>query len=198
MIHATPPRPIIPGQNPRNGSALGNRVTHLTLNGPIASIDLRIRTRLSTRQRRQIALTFFRQLEPWLRYFRSYAIHHPDTTFGFIRTESRGIELRTARDLHSPVGRYAFRLRMRRLDRRWTQAELAKQCQMSRTQLSRIERGLHRPSRRIFAKLEYALRSGVPSPIQSTELSPDLASAHKCHICPRRGESSAVQGRQGR
>jgi DNA-binding XRE family transcriptional regulator len=134
--------------------------TVLTLDTFLGTIDLRIVSHLSARQRRQIALTFFRQIRPWLQYLRSGAIYHLGDSPDFRRAEERGIQLKTALDITTPKGLEAFRLRMRRLERRWTQAELAERVQMSRRQLSRIERGLHRPSARVARNLEYALRSG--------------------------------------
>src|SRR6476659_8204457 len=64
------------GRELRISRAWDRRSTIMELTGPPVRLVLRIEARLSARQRRLLAVTFFRQIRPWLEYFSSSSLHH--------------------------------------------------------------------------------------------------------------------------
>jgi hypothetical protein len=136
---------------------LAKKRTMLTATGPLAEIRLEIRGRLCPRQRRAIAIQFFRQLRPWLELLENTRIHHlEDDHFHFERERLRGVKLFQHRNLGSPATALGFKIRMQRLEGGYTLHQLARKAEIHPGHLSEIERGLHLPRRGVRRKLEAA------------------------------------------
>ena len=130
----------------------------MELTGPPVRLVLRIEARLSARQRRLLAVTFFRQIRPWLEYFSSSSLHHLEDHWLTVQRE----KVRPVRDfgraaIDEPGGVSGYRIRMRRLNLGWTLQDLAGRTGLSRDQLSRLERGRCYMRRGTRSRIERAL-----------------------------------------
>jgi DNA-binding XRE family transcriptional regulator len=131
--------------------------TVLTASGPLAAIRLEIIGRLCPRQRRAIAIGFYRQLRPWLELLENTRIHHlEDARYNFERERLAGLRLFRYRDLDSPATAIGFKIRMQRLEGGYTLRQLAHKADINPGHLSEIERGLYLPRPGIRRKLEAA------------------------------------------
>jgi DNA-binding XRE family transcriptional regulator len=137
------------------------RTTVLTATGPLAEIQLRVTARLCPRQRRDIAIRFFRQVRPWLAMLENTRIHHlEDDRYNFERERVTGVRLFKYRKLDSPSAAIGFKIRIQRLELGYTLQDLADKAGINAGHLSEIERGLFSPSLQLRKKLEAAL--GLP------------------------------------
>src|SRR5206468_12110226 len=109
--------------------------------GPVAVLDLRIKSRLNSRQRRLIGVTLMRALSPWLRYFSEYTVDMDRPRLPRERTVSQN----------------GFEIRMRRLKAGLTQAELASLTGIHTSSLCAIESGTSQPHRSTLQRIEAAL-----------------------------------------
>ena len=134
------------------------QTTILELNGPIGSIQMRIRSRLSPRQRRTVGIAFMRQIRPFLEYFSTQSIYHTDHEItDFNRNDQRGLNLFSSADFSSKNAQCGFEIRMRRLEKGLSQQDLATQSGLSNRHLSKIERGICRPTHRTRMRLDAIL-----------------------------------------
>ncbi|MCM2324608.1 MAG: helix-turn-helix transcriptional regulator [Oligoflexia bacterium] len=119
------------------------RKTTLEVLGPVALLRLEVVARLSPRQRREMAKSFFRQIRPWLEYFTEAKVHQWDSAMmNFPRDEARGVRTFVSRGLDRVQGEVGYRIRMQRLRLGWSQEGLARRARVNRSHLSEIERGL--------------------------------------------------------
>lgn len=141
--------------------------TNVSLSGPVVAIHLKVVSKLSPRQRRAIALSFFRQIKPCFKYFRAGGVFQSDSnSFDFFRNERRGVNLFRSSEFATPHGELGFKIRIRRLEKGWSQSKLATKAKLCDRHLSRIERGLCRPSRATLQKIE---RSFEPRPTENRQ-----------------------------
>lgn len=139
-------------------------LTTLELRGPDFDLELKLLSRLGKRERRTIVRGFLRQIKPWLKYFKSGAIDHPNCAIiRSTRAIHRGISLDDAPSLENPKGALGYEIRMRRLRLGLSQTELAQRFQISRPHLSAIERGHHVPHPKTWHALQSFLQEPTPS-----------------------------------
>ena len=168
---------------PRNRS--GEYRTHVSVSGPIGSIQLRIVSRLSPRQRRTIAVAFFRQVKPFLKYFRNgEVLHFENLSCDFERIRERGLNIPSCSDFNTGPGKLGLAIRIQRLEKGWTQIELAKKAGISDRHLSKIERGCCQVRRYTFERLENALQSKLPEIPQSGVQPRIKVSSYRTHEDP--------------
>jgi DNA-binding XRE family transcriptional regulator len=139
-----------------------DETTQIEAIGSLGILDLKIKSKsLSVQQRRLIGVTFVRQIRPWLNFFTTLNLRHWDHMKHHWCTKNYGIPVFKSRPLDTPTGRLGAEIRMRRLQRGWTQRELAKKAGVGSCHLSEIERGLRRPRKRTFERLEVALEAAL-------------------------------------
>lgn len=121
------------------------RLTTLELCGPVLDMEIRLLSKMSKTETRTIAREMLAQLRPWLRYFDHTGISQ----------DRRGI----CRGLSKPIGpsrptsQVGFDIRLKRLERGWSQTELAEKIKITRAHLSDLERGLYVPRARLKSEL---------------------------------------------
>lgn len=127
----------------------------------LSSTELELQIRLVSQQARQarrvIALSFLRQIQPWLRPYLKCRMRLGHASHGEIfnqRDQRRGVCEFLGDPKSVEAGQLGFEIRMKRLKLGLTQAELAAQAGIQRTHLSEIERGLHFPSSKTRIGLE--------------------------------------------
>ena len=136
-----------------------NQETVATLWGAGAAIKIRISGPSCARQRRAIAVSFFRHIRPFFEFFREGTIDHlHDGRTNFYRNEQRGLNLFDSSSFNHPGARAGFRIRMLRLELGWSQKELSRHARVCRSQLSEIERGNCLPRLVTLKNIERALR----------------------------------------
>jgi DNA-binding XRE family transcriptional regulator len=139
-----------------------DQTTQIEAIGSLGILDLKIKSKsLSVQQRRLIGVTFIRQIRPWLNFFTTLNLRHWDHMKNHWCTGNYGIPVFKALPLDTPTGKFGAEIRMRRLQRGWTQRELAKKAGVGSCHLSEIERGLRRPRKRTFERLEVALEAAL-------------------------------------
>jgi DNA-binding XRE family transcriptional regulator len=144
---------------------LNRRESVFEISGPVGILSMRIKTRLSARERRAVAIAFFRQIRPFLEYFRTGRVHHFDGgSFGFRRGEERGVNVFRSASLGSAGGILGFEIRVQRLKKGWSQSELAQRAHLSHAHVSKIERGLCIPHSLTIRRLEFLLETALPMP----------------------------------
>jgi hypothetical protein len=142
-----------------------SRSTSFEVTGPLGHLLVRVTSRLAPRQRRELGVAFFRQIRPFLEYFRAAAVTHSESMFrDQFRAEQRGLTLFSASAWESATGRLGFGIRMRRLEKRWSQRDLAIRTGLSDRHLSRIERGLCFPQGATLRRLAKALGASIGMP----------------------------------
>ena len=131
-------------------------MTSLELCGPRGDLQVRFLSGdFDKRQRRLVVRSLFQCLKPWIAEFASKGqvragVGHAGRGGVFkARDLERGIFVPIERKT-----RLGFHIRMRRLDLRLSQAELAARLLIARPHLSAIERGLHFPRSEILRRLE--------------------------------------------
>ena len=137
--------------------------TRVTLIGFVGRISFEIVSRLPPKERRAVAVAFFRHIRPFLDRYSRGDVHHSDGSNDFRRNEERGFTLFPSAEFDTKLGRLGFNIRMARLKRRRSQGQLALEAKISRKQLSLIERGLCCPHKATLQRLERALDQPVPS-----------------------------------
>jgi DNA-binding XRE family transcriptional regulator len=132
--------------------------TEVEVSGSMAFLSFKVRSRLGPRQRRAMALAFFRRIRPFLEYFSHANVWHSNaSSASFKQNEERGLNVFASSDFPSATGNLGFEIRILRLEKGWNQQELARVARISRCHLSRVERGLIRPRRATLRQIEQAL-----------------------------------------
>lgn len=134
------------------------RISVLSVPGPTANISLKIECRLPPRQRRTIALAFFRHLRPWVEHMRSASIGHVEEYLpNFARDESRTLSLNSLETYEEDPVKFGFKVRMRRLNLGLSQLDLSLRTGLAINRISLIERGLTDSRIRTRVRLQQAL-----------------------------------------
>lgn len=133
----------------------------MVLTGPVGRVSVQIDSFISPRERRAVALAFFRQIRPFIDYFSSTRLSHFDNIPNFDRDEERGVFDPRSPTFNDPIAQRGFEIRMRRLSLGFSQEQLAKIAELSVSQLSKVERGLCRPHAYTLIRLERALSSSA-------------------------------------
>jgi DNA-binding XRE family transcriptional regulator len=142
-----------------------NQFTYMEVSGCLGEISIKVTSHLNARQRRAIALGFFRQIRPFLKYFRTGSAHHSENQLtDFFRNEARGLIIYPSEAISANAGRIGFAIRMQRLEMGLTQEALARRSGIIRSHLSKMERGLCLPRRTTFYQLERVLKIPLISP----------------------------------
>ena len=137
---------------------LHEKVTSIFVVGPMGNVHIRINSRLSTRQRRTIAYSLFRQIKPWIKLFRHTSIMHGEELWwNFPRFEKPQAYVPPGKPVTDKSGFVGFQIRMLRLELGLSQTSLANQCFINRAHLSEIERGLCAVRESTMAKITDAL-----------------------------------------
>jgi DNA-binding XRE family transcriptional regulator len=137
--------------------------THLLIKTAFFSVRFTVEGRLTMRQRRAIALALARDNLSKLECLRETRILHSDGDFSPLTQDYwRGISLAQAPTLASDNGKLGVIIRIRRLALGLTQAELARLAGLTRTHLSRIERGHFLPLASNVYALEKVLGVTLP------------------------------------
>jgi len=86
------------------------KTTVLQVSGSVARMQLTIHAPLSARQRRIVAVSFMRQIRPWLQFFSYAAIHHLEhSSFQWAReAQVRGVSLFRSGHPTSPSGEFGL------------------------------------------------------------------------------------------
>lgn len=132
----------------------------LELSGPHSELHLKFLSQLGKRERRAILRGLLVQLRPWLHQFTKMSLDH--SRDGLIRTKrarERNLQPFQAHDLSTLSGSYGNQIRMTRLERGYSQTQLAQAVGIRRSHLSAIERGIHLPQNKTRQALEEALKS---------------------------------------
>lgn len=160
----------------------GENTSSFTIRNSVATIDIRVHSRLCIRGRRTIAIAFFRQLKPFLRWFKDGTVlHWDDSGTDIDRFEERGIFIPKSTALSSGLDELGVELKLIRLQKEWSQAELATRSGLCLDQISRIERGLVIPhpstieklSRALGVLLEYRVRGQKVELAQGAKIKPE-------------------------
>ncbi|MGK5087063.1 helix-turn-helix transcriptional regulator [Bdellovibrionota bacterium FG-2] len=124
-------------------------------------VRMEIRTNLPAKQRRAIAVYFFKHLRPCLKHDFSISLQHDTFRGDFEDIKRRGLPTFQS-SKNEKLRKNGFNIRMRRLDLGWTLNELAQASGIDASHLSELERGLYAPRALTLKKLEKAL-FGFPS-----------------------------------
>lgn len=172
----------------RTGQSAAKESTSIEVTSQIGSIHIEIRSRDRSQFRRSIALALFREIKPFLKYFRSAQLkHYDDGSSSFKRSEERGLIIPTSSSMGA-TGILGFEIRMARLKNGWSQSELAQRADICSRNLSRIERGLCHPHRFTLVRLEAALNTTLAHRLPNQRKAEKVEIAQGAAI--RREESS--------
>ncbi len=131
----------------------------LDLSHPAASIRIIVHSRMTKRTRRQVLLALFKASRKVLDGLESSAFfHHDADLFETYREMNRSVSLHQALDVDSDARAEGLQIRLLRLSFRLSQKEFAELCGLSRTHLSRIERGRTNAEPLTRAKIEFGVR----------------------------------------
>jgi DNA-binding XRE family transcriptional regulator len=136
--------------------------TQVYLSGFRGWIRFEIVSKAPPRERRAIAVEFFRRLRPFIDQYSRGDVHHSGGSLDFQRDEERGFTLFPSAEFETRLGKLGFGIRMARLKKRWSQSTLASEAKISRKQLSLIERGFCCPHKATLQRLERALDHPLP------------------------------------
>ncbi len=133
--------------------------TEMRVSIPGHTLTFRVEGNLSHRHRRALCLFLLRHLKPAIRQIRNVTIRHRDEHhLNWIHLFDRPVSLSQALHSHTDPEKLGFEIRMRRLNSRMTQRELATASGLSETQLSHIEHGKVTPRVTTLRRIEAALR----------------------------------------
>jgi transcriptional regulator with XRE-family HTH domain len=139
--------------------------SHLVLKTEAYDLSFEIKGRLTMAQRRNIARTILRDLYPRFRFIGCIRIYHRDgRNLSFFTAEERYLDENPliGPTLSTHRGKFGFIVRMRRLSLGLTQEELAHLVGMTRSHISRLERGRYNPHLATIRRLEHALAHTLP------------------------------------
>jgi DNA-binding XRE family transcriptional regulator len=137
--------------------------TRVTLSGSAGRVSFEFVSRLRPRQRRALAVAFFRRVRPFIEEFTRGDVFHSDGSTDFRRNEVRGLTLFPSAEFDSTLGRLGYAIRTARLNKGLTQRATARKARISRKQLSIIERGLSCPHKATLQRLERVLDLPLPA-----------------------------------
>lgn len=131
----------------------------LELFHPAASIKIIVFSRATKRARRQVLLALFKASKKVLGGLEASSFFHDDADlYETYREMNRTVSLHQALDVDSDARAEGLQIRLLRLSFRLSQAEFARLCGLSRSHLSRIERGRTNSEALTRAKIEFGVR----------------------------------------
>jgi DNA-binding XRE family transcriptional regulator len=129
------------------------RQTYIRYDGHPVTIEFRLHARLPAKARRALMVSLFREVRPWLEMFTGSMMAQSDRWTSFERPVHHPI-LESATRSQGALG---LRIRMLRLERGLTLAQLSEKAGLNLGHLSELERGLLKPRPATLLKLERAL-----------------------------------------
>ena len=137
------------------------RTSILELSGSVAHLTLRIQSRMAPKQRRMIAVTFLKQIRPWLSYFQGAKLTHLGEGYlpNFARDQNQALLLRQFPGIQTSESQFGFEVRMQRLKMGLSQEKLAAMIKTSPCRISLIERGMVQMRKSTMQKIQRVLWS---------------------------------------
>lgn len=133
-------------------------MTTLELSHPDYELRIELVSELGKRERRAIARNLLRSLRPWLSGPNQMVLHHSGNGVTCNqRTLERGFREFEEGQAGSEAAAIGSEIRMVRLKIGMSQEEAAAQIGIPRGYLSRIERGLHRPRKKLLTRIREVL-----------------------------------------
>jgi DNA-binding XRE family transcriptional regulator len=113
----------------------------------------------SKRMRKSACLAIYRAIRPIFKLNSADIFHHDSTVMTQVSMFSRDLSLAQAPKLATQDGRVGAAIRFDRLQRGWTQGDLAAKAKVNRGHISRIESGLYRIRSSTLKRIQEALQA---------------------------------------